>query len=275
MDRHLSPQEVARRFGVSIKALRLYERHGLLTPLRSQAGWRTYGPDQIARLHQILALKRLGLSLAQIGEILAGGADKLDAILALQESDLSGKSRKFAQALALVRAARRKLKTGQALSLDDLANLTAETKMDAHLTGEQVRALLAPYTGKHLSGPQQKTLERLRKSRAPVVAAMERLFDEAAILVECGSDPASPAGLDLVRRWRIAASEFQAGVSGMQDIALRIQDAWAEAMKDPEMAAKLARRQEVQGFIRDAWMRLRFLEESFHQEAVERRLKRR
>ena len=26
MDRHLSPQEVTRRFGVSTKALRLYER---------------------------------------------------------------------------------------------------------------------------------------------------------------------------------------------------------------------------------------------------------
>ena len=70
---HLSPTETATRFGVSIKALRLYESRGLLTPLRSEAGWRTYGPDQIARLHQILALKRLGLSLARIGQILAGG----------------------------------------------------------------------------------------------------------------------------------------------------------------------------------------------------------
>ena len=64
MDRHLSPTETARRFGVSIKALRLYEQRGLLTPLRSEAGWRTYGPDQIGRLHQVLTLKGLGLPLA-------------------------------------------------------------------------------------------------------------------------------------------------------------------------------------------------------------------
>ena len=76
---NLSPTEVARRFGVSIKALRLYERRGLLKPLRSEAGWRTYGPDQIARLHQILALKGLGLSLASIGQLLAS-ADTLDAV---------------------------------------------------------------------------------------------------------------------------------------------------------------------------------------------------
>src|SRR5690348_15115204 len=105
MDRHLSPQEVASRFGVSIKALRLYERHGLLAPLRSEAGWRTYGPPQVARLHQVLALKRLGLTLAHIARLLAG-RDELDGVLALQE-----------QVLALIRAARAKLAAGQALSI--------------------------------------------------------------------------------------------------------------------------------------------------------------
>jgi MerR family transcriptional regulator, thiopeptide resistance regulator len=38
MDRHLSPAETAKRFGVSIKALRLYEDHGLLKPLRTTNG---------------------------------------------------------------------------------------------------------------------------------------------------------------------------------------------------------------------------------------------
>ena len=37
---NLSPTETATRFGVSIKALRLYESRGLLKPLRTEAGWR-------------------------------------------------------------------------------------------------------------------------------------------------------------------------------------------------------------------------------------------
>ena len=70
--------ETAKRFGISIKALRLYERHGLLKPLRTPNGstgapWRVYGSDQIARLHQILAIKRLGLSLGQIGRPISLG----------------------------------------------------------------------------------------------------------------------------------------------------------------------------------------------------------
>jgi len=88
MDCHLSPAETAKRFGISIKALRLYERHGLLKPSRTSNGstgaaWRVYGSDQLARLHQILALKRLGLSLGQIGELLIG-EDALDPILAVR-----------------------------------------------------------------------------------------------------------------------------------------------------------------------------------------------
>jgi hypothetical protein len=48
MDYHLSPAETAKRFGVSIKALRLYERHGLLEPLRGRSSsmvWRKEASD--------------------------------------------------------------------------------------------------------------------------------------------------------------------------------------------------------------------------------------
>lgn len=134
---HLSPSETARRFGVSVKALRLYEQRGLLTPLRSEAGWRTYGPDQIARLHQILALKGLGLPLARIGELLAG-ADALETVLALQEQVLVQDSEQLVRALALVRAARAKLKAGQALSIDDLATLNQETVMTGILDAKEM-----------------------------------------------------------------------------------------------------------------------------------------
>jgi DNA-binding transcriptional MerR regulator len=78
MDSHLSPAQTAKRFGISIKALRLYEQHGLLKPLRAANGstgaaWRVYGSDQLARLHQILALKRLGLSLEEAKALTTSG----------------------------------------------------------------------------------------------------------------------------------------------------------------------------------------------------------
>ena len=37
-ERFLSPSETARRLGVGVRALRLYERKGLVRPGRTQAG---------------------------------------------------------------------------------------------------------------------------------------------------------------------------------------------------------------------------------------------
>ncbi|WGM40327.1 MerR family transcriptional regulator [Caulobacter sp. NIBR1757] len=48
-NRYFSPAEAASRLGVSAKALRLYEQRGLVAPPRTEAGWRAYGPEQMAR----------------------------------------------------------------------------------------------------------------------------------------------------------------------------------------------------------------------------------
>ena len=88
-DRHLSPAEAARRLGVTQKALRLYESRGLVAPVRSATGWRTYGPAEMARLHQVLALKGLGLPLARIAELMQGRLGTLARVLELQERTLA------------------------------------------------------------------------------------------------------------------------------------------------------------------------------------------
>lgn len=63
--------EAARRSGFSIKALRFYERRGLLPPSgRSAGGFRLYTEADLHRLEFIRQAKALGLSLDQIGELL-------------------------------------------------------------------------------------------------------------------------------------------------------------------------------------------------------------
>lgn len=56
----LSAAECAQRIGLSVRALRHYERHGLVTPRRTDKQWRLYGPEDITRLNEVLALKGLG-----------------------------------------------------------------------------------------------------------------------------------------------------------------------------------------------------------------------
>ncbi|HEH9778493.1 TPA: MerR family transcriptional regulator, partial [Pasteurella multocida] len=57
---------------LSVKQIRDYEKAGLLiNPSRSEAGYRIYNSNDIARLKFIAKARSVGFSLAQIGELLA------------------------------------------------------------------------------------------------------------------------------------------------------------------------------------------------------------
>src|SRR5689334_10528949 len=84
----LSSSQAALKLGVSVKALRLYEQSGLIAPDRTAAGWRSYGPTELARASEIASLRALGLSLAQVGRVLNGDSRDLEEGLAAHEASL-------------------------------------------------------------------------------------------------------------------------------------------------------------------------------------------
>ena len=59
--------ELARRTGLTIRALHHYDEIGLVRPSRhSEAGYRLYTSADIARLQQVVSLRQLGFSLEEI-----------------------------------------------------------------------------------------------------------------------------------------------------------------------------------------------------------------
>ena len=60
---------LAKEFALTTRAIRFYEDSGLLSPQRKGSA-RIYGERERVRLKLILRGKRLGLSLAEIGELL-------------------------------------------------------------------------------------------------------------------------------------------------------------------------------------------------------------
>lgn len=121
MSQFLNASEAARRLGISTKALRLYEQRGLLAPVRSDAGWRAYGPKDLECASEIVALRALGFSLAQVARILKGDASGLEPALAAHEAALEGRLREAVAALDGVRALRGGLARGAAPTATDLA----------------------------------------------------------------------------------------------------------------------------------------------------------
>ena len=63
-------KEAAQLSGVSVKTLHHYDKLGLLVPLKSENGYRTYSQDDLERLQIILYYKYLGFSLEKIAELL-------------------------------------------------------------------------------------------------------------------------------------------------------------------------------------------------------------
>lgn len=74
--------EVAELTGVTVRTLHHYDELGLLSPSgRSEAGYRLYSYDDLARLREILIWRALGFSLSEIASLLDDpGHDRLAAL---------------------------------------------------------------------------------------------------------------------------------------------------------------------------------------------------
>lgn len=75
MKRGLSIGDLAGRTGLSVSAIRFYEKKGLITPDRNAGNQRRYEGSDIRRLSFILIAQQIGLTIEQIREVMAGLPD--------------------------------------------------------------------------------------------------------------------------------------------------------------------------------------------------------
>ena len=85
MDKKMTSGEIAKKAGISQKAVRLYDEKGLLKPSEySEGNYRLYDPEALLVLEKIIALKQIGFSLEEIKDNLVKGSDK-DILTTLNE----------------------------------------------------------------------------------------------------------------------------------------------------------------------------------------------
>ncbi|WP_103382805.1 MerR family transcriptional regulator [Pseudonocardia dioxanivorans] len=106
MDRNVGA--AAKAAGVSAKAVRLWESKGLLPPAqRTEAGYRRFSDDDIGVLRFIRQAKTLGLTLAEIKDVLElqrGGATPCDRVTGLLNQRIADIDRTLGELRALRRA---------------------------------------------------------------------------------------------------------------------------------------------------------------------------
>ncbi|MEM7222128.1 MAG: MerR family transcriptional regulator [Pseudomonadota bacterium] len=195
----LTPADAAKSLGISTKALRIYEQRGLITPLRSARGWRAYGPDQMSRAAEIVALRGLGFSLAQIASLLKeddpGRAQTLNA----QQTDLERQLREVSAKLEKVRGLRDHLEPpgtplvafdlpwpwgGERFELSDIRALT-------YIVGPLFsgKTKLAQRLAERLPGAAFIGLERLPNNGSADEGLNKRVIQVMDSLVEAGAAP--------------------------------------------------------------------------------------
>jgi DNA-binding transcriptional MerR regulator len=210
--RNLSASQAAARLGVSAKALRLYEQRGLIAPQRTAAGWRAYGPTEMARAREIVSLRSLGLSLAQVARVLGGDPSDLEAGLSAHESRLLTQAQQIASTLDKVRRLRSDLAGGLAPAATDLAHVvddstgvTAAFELPWPWGGELFEfSNIRPLN--YITGPLGSGKTRLAKRLAETLPdarflGLERLADSAGSHLT--ADAALKARVERVVTWLI------------------------------------------------------------------------
>ncbi len=71
MRQGLTIGELADRSGLAVSAIRFYETHGIVRPLRNQGGHRRYGNADLRRLSFAMIAQKLGFPLAEIARHLS------------------------------------------------------------------------------------------------------------------------------------------------------------------------------------------------------------
>ncbi|NLT07020.1 MAG: MerR family transcriptional regulator [Solirubrobacterales bacterium] len=225
-DHQLRVGELAERTGLTVRALHHYDEIGLLVPSeRTYAGHRLYGPDDVRRLYRIVALRQLGLSLAEVAAALDGDGD----VAATMRRQLAELDREIAERVGLRDRLERILggiDGGGKVTVDDcLTAIERTTMIERHYTPEQLERLAARR--------DEIGEERIRE----VEEEWPRLFEQVEAAIDRGAAPDDPEVQRIAARMRELTAMFHGGDAGVRD---SLDAVWRETPR-AEMVAELER----------------------------------
>ena len=179
--------QLARQTGLTVRTLHHYDAIGLLRPSgRADNGYRLYNRADVARLHQVQALRRLGLSLEEAGALLAGEHADTGAIVAQQIAQLNSQI----ENATLLRDRLQRLQEDFVAAAEPdlqewLATLELMAIFDKHLTPEETA----------------RWRTHAQAGRAEEGRAWKALTEEIHGLIRSKVPPDAQQAQDSARRW--------------------------------------------------------------------------
>jgi DNA-binding transcriptional MerR regulator len=209
--RPMDIRDVAKRTGLTSRALRFYEARGLLKPLRTYSGRRLYGRGELERIQQILALKRAGLSLAQIGKLTAHGNMDLRAIVDAQLKVIEERRAELDEAKALLLSVKSRIDRGEPVDAETFCSLIRQG--DRIMEAEDWKKVTDRYFSKE---EQARWAEKMGEAPAEFdQAEYSRKWKDLGARVEAAIPlgPDSPEAQALYDEWQALLAPFKAVAS--------------------------------------------------------------
>ncbi len=239
-------REFAELAGVTVRTLHYYDRLGLLKPSgRTDAGYRFYGEEELARLQQIVTLKFIGLPLAHIKDLLGNRTFEIASTLRLQREILQDKRRQLDAALAAIAHAERTIMGDGGPDWEALRKIVEVIEMQSNMEWTRKYysdAAKAKIAERNAADPG--AVERGQRDWAALIAEVERALRE-------GVDPASERAQALAARWNVLIraftggdAEIEAGLKGLY----ADQQNWPGTFKKPysdEVATFICKASEI------------------------------
>jgi MerR family transcriptional regulator, thiopeptide resistance regulator len=199
--------EVATATGLTVRTLRHYDEIGLLAAAeRSEAGYRLYSDADVRRLYRIVAFRRLGFGLGEIGPLLdRDGGDPRAVVrdqLARLDAELELKTRLRGRLERLLEALDGADGAASELFLQAIEGMTMS---EQYYTPEQLEQL----------DERRRTLGEDGMRRAEQEWA--DLIAEAEALRTRGTDPSDPRVQAIAARWQELIEQFTGGDPGIRD----------------------------------------------------------
>ncbi|MDO5737165.1 MAG: MerR family transcriptional regulator [Propionibacteriaceae bacterium] len=192
--------DFARLGQVSVRMLRHYDQIGLLSPdsVDPWSSYRSYSPEQLSVLNRIVALKDLGLSLDQVGHVLADRltVEELRGMLRLCHAKVEEEMRVASTRLAAVESRLRMIEKEDAMSTDYVVKPVEAVRLAA-LSGNLDPTVLETHIGPMFDSVATK-LTAVHASLATAIATYAEVEGGMDVVVGYAHDGDAPEGLEIV-----------------------------------------------------------------------------
>lgn len=230
--------ELAALTGLTIRTLRYYDQIELFSPSQyTDSGHRLYTQTDLSKLHQIMALKQIGLSLEDIKSVIADKENAVSANIIETQINRIKRDIQVQQSLLFeLESTLQTIRSNEIMSVEELTKLLAAMKIyqEKYFTKEQLELMRNYY--------EQYDEDTLKEAEKEFRMVLQKLRTEK----DKGTTPRSNKVQVLAKKWRDIAYSF---TGNNQDLKIQTEKFHAE---NPDNSLQYGMDAELYYYIQEA-----------------------